>query len=82
MSTISMPESLVAQLRETDATAGVTLDQFLTPAAAEKLIAWQTVDHLCERAARGHREDFIAFLDQSPIAPPILVDESHGCRMR
>ena len=50
--TIQMPESPAAQLRETAATAGVTLDQFLTSAAAEKLSAWQTVDHLRERATR------------------------------
>ena len=73
--TIQMPESLAAQLRETAATAGVTLDQFLNSAAAEKLSAWQTVDHLRERAARAHREDFIAFLDQSPAAPPLPGDE-------
>lgn len=73
--TIQMPESLAAQLRETAATAGVSLDQFLTSAAAEKLSAWQTVAHLRERAARAHREDFIAFLDQSPVVPPIAGDE-------
>ena len=73
--TIQMPESLAAKLRETAATAGVTLDQFLTSAAAEKLSAWQTVDHLRERAARACRDDFIAFLDQSPDSPPIASDE-------
>lgn len=73
--TIQMPESLAAQLRETAATAGVTLDQFLNSAAAEKLSAWQTVEYLRERAARAHREDFIAFLDQSPAVPPVAGDE-------
>jgi hypothetical protein len=73
--TIQMPENLAAQLRETAATAGVTLDQFLISAAAEKLSAWQTVAHLRERAARARREDFIAFLDQSPDIPPIADDE-------
>lgn len=73
--TIQMPESLAAQLRETAATAGVSLDQFLTSAAAEKLSAWQTLAHLRERAARARREDFIAFLDESPAAPPIPGDE-------
>lgn len=73
--TIQMPEGLAAQLRETAATAGVSLDQFLTSAAAEKLSVWQTLAHLRERAARARREDFIAFLDQSPAAPPIPGDE-------
>lgn len=30
---------------------------------------------LRERAARARREDFIAFLDQSPAVPPIAGDE-------
>ena len=73
--TIEMPESLAAQLRETAATAGVSLNQFLTSAAAEKLSAWQTVAHLRERAARARREDFVAFLNQSPAVPPMAGDE-------
>ena len=78
--TIQMPEGLAAQLRETAETTGVTLDQFLNSAAVEKLSAWQTVDHLRERAARAHREDFIAFLDQSPNVPPMATGwESLTC---
>lgn len=73
--TIQMPEGLANQLRETAATAGVTLDQFLNSAAAEKLSAWQTVDQLRTRALRARREDFIAFLDQSPAVPPMPGDE-------
>ena len=73
--TIQMPEGLAAQLRATAESAGVTLDQFLSSAAAEKLSAWQTLDLLRERAARARREDFIAFLDQSPNVPPIPGDE-------
>ena len=73
--TIQMPDALATQLREAVATAGLTLDQFLTSAAAEKLSAWQTVDHLRARAAQARREDFIAFLDLSPAVPPIPGDE-------
>ena len=73
--TIQMPDTLASQLRDAAAIAGLTLDQFLNSAAAEKLSAWQTVDHLRERAARAHREDFIAFLDQSPDATPLPGDE-------
>ena len=76
--TIQMPDSLASQLREAVATSGLTLDQFLNSAAAEKLSAWQTVDHLRERAVRARREDFIAFLDQSPDIPPLPGDEMNG----
>jgi len=73
--TIQMPYAVAAQLREAAATAGLTLDQFLNSAAAEKLSAWQTVDHLRARAAQAKREDFIAFLDRSPAVPPLPNDE-------
>ena len=48
--TIEMPESLARQLRECAAKEGVTLDQLLSSAAAEKLSALMTVEHLRERA--------------------------------
>ena len=54
--TVQMPEGLAAQLRETAETAGVSLDQFLSSAAAEKLSAWQTLELLRARAIRAHRE--------------------------
>ncbi len=73
--TIQMPDALATQLREAVATAGLTLDQFLNSAAAEKLSAWQTVDHLRARASQARREDFIAFLDLSPAGLPLPGDE-------
>ena len=73
--TIHMPESLARQLREFAAKEGVTLDQLLSSAAAEKLSALLTVDHLRERALRAKREDFAAFLNASPDVPPLPDDE-------
>jgi len=73
--TIQLPEGLARQLRELAAKEGVTLDQLLSSAAAEKLSALLTVDHLRQRARNAKREDFVAFLDGSPDAPPIPGDE-------
>ena len=73
--TIQLPDALATQLREAVAAAGLTLDQLLNSAAAEKVSAWQTVDHLRARAAQARREDFIAFLDLSPAIPPFPGDE-------
>ena len=70
-----MPESLARQLRECAAKEGVTLDQLLSSAAAEKLSALLTVDHLRQRALRAKREDFLAFLAASPDVQPIAGDE-------
>lgn len=73
--TIQMSDSLARQLRECASKEGVTVDQLLSSAAAEKLSALMTVDHLRQRAARAKREDFVAFLDASPNLPPIEGDE-------
>ena len=56
--TIQMPESLARQLRECAAKEGLTVDQLLSSAAAEKLSALMTLEHLRQRALRAKREDF------------------------
>lgn len=73
--TIQMPDGLAQRLAEVARAEGVTLDQFLASAASEKLSAWLTLDYLRQRAAHARREDFIAFLDQSPHVPPMPGDE-------
>ena len=73
--TIQMPDSLARQLRECAAREGLTVDQLLSSAAAEKLSALMTVEHLRERARHAKREDFVAFLDAAPDVPPLPGDE-------
>jgi hypothetical protein len=73
--TIQMPESLARQLKEYAAQQGISVDQLLSSAAAEKLSALLTLDHLRQRAIRAKREDFLAFLDASPDVPPLPGDE-------
>ena len=73
--TIQMPESLAQQLRECAAKEGLSVDQLLSSAAAEKLSALMTVEHLRQRAIRANRDDFVAFLDESPDVPPMPGDE-------
>ncbi len=73
--TIQLPEGVARQLRECAAREGVTVDQLMSAAAAEKLSAMLTVEHLRERARHAKREDFIAFLNGSPDVPPMPGDE-------
>ena len=73
--TIQLPEGVARQLRECAAREGVTVDQLMSSAAAEKLSAMLTVQHLRDRAHNAKREDFIAFLDGSPDVPPLPGDE-------
>ncbi|MGD1085150.1 MAG: toxin-antitoxin system HicB family antitoxin [Verrucomicrobiota bacterium] len=72
---VQMSDSLAKQLREYAAKEGMTVDQLLSSAAAEKLSALLTVDHLRQRALRAKRDDFLAFLDASPNVPPLPGDE-------
>ena len=73
--TIDIPDSLAGQLRQVAADQGITLDQFLSSAAAEKLSAFMTTEHLRERAARADPAAFQRFLASSPDAPPLPDDE-------
>lgn len=73
--TIQLPDGVASQLRECAAKTGVTVDQLLSSAAAEKLSAMMTIEHLRERARRAKREDFLAFLNGAPDVPPPPGDE-------
>ncbi|MCL4789727.1 MAG: toxin-antitoxin system HicB family antitoxin [Verrucomicrobia bacterium] len=73
--TIQLPDGIAEGLRECAAKEGVTVDQLLSSAAAEKLSAMMTIEHLRERARLAKREDFIAFLNGVPDAPPMPGDE-------
>ncbi len=73
--TIQLPDGLARQLRECAEKEGVTVEQLVSSAAAEKLSALMTVEHLRERARNAKREDFVAFLNASPDVPPLAGDE-------
>jgi hypothetical protein len=73
--TIQLPDGVARQLRECAEREGVTVEQLMSSAAAEKLSAMLTVEHLRERARNGKREDFLAFLNGSPDVPPLPGDE-------
>ena len=68
MSTISLrlPESLHTRVRAVAEREGVSTNQLITTALAEKLSALLTEDYLGERAARGSRERFLGALAQVP----------------
>ncbi len=72
MSTISLriPDSLHLQIRKLADQDGISINQFISTAAAEKLAALMTVDYLAERAKRGSREKFEAALAMLPDVEP------------
>jgi hypothetical protein len=77
MATLSLrlPESLHRQLVRLAKTEGVSLNQLLSSAAAEKLAALLTEDYLAQRATRASRKKFDAALAKVPPVPPVSGDE-------
>lgn len=76
MSSLSLrlPNSLHKQLRELAQRDGVSINQFITTAVAEKMSALATVDYLDERAKQGSRKKFQAVLDKVPDVAPSDFD--------
>ncbi|NNE35270.1 MAG: toxin-antitoxin system HicB family antitoxin [Rhodothermales bacterium] len=68
MSTLSLrlPNSLHDRLRELAEAEGVSMNQFISTAVAEKIAALMTREYLKERAARGSRAKFEKALKQIP----------------
>jgi len=60
MSTLSLrlPESLHKQVRELASREGISINQFIATAVAEKMSALLTEEYLDGRAKRGNREGF------------------------
>ncbi|MEL7169427.1 MAG: toxin-antitoxin system HicB family antitoxin [Bacteroidota bacterium] len=67
---IQLPRSIQAYLAQLAEREGVTIEQFVASAVAEKASALMTEDYLAERARRGGRERYEAALAQVPDTEP------------
>ena len=72
MSTLSirLPDSLHKKVKELARQEGISMNQFIALAVAEKMSALMTVEHLNERAQRGSREKYEAVLAKVPDVEP------------
>ena len=77
MTTLSLrlPESVHRKLAELAKAEGISLNQLLSSAAAEKLAALMTEEYLAERAKRASRRKFDGALAKVPKVAPIAGDE-------
>ena len=66
---LKIPEGVLQAIRESANETGVSVEQFFSSAAAEKLSAWRSLDWLRAEAAKGTREDFEKFLGAVPKIP-------------
>ena len=72
--TIRLPASVHKEIKALAKAEGVSINQFLTLAAVEKISALRTLDYLHEEASKGSRADFDAFLAAIPDVEPLDDD--------
>ena len=73
--TIRLPNSVHESIKALARKDGISVNQFIASAAAEKMASLQTLDFLRREAALGTREDFEQFLKRVPDAPAQAGDE-------
>lgn len=76
--TLQIPEGILSAIQQSAEEAGVSVDQFVSSAAGEKLASWRSLDWLRAEAARGNRADFERFLGAAPAQSPLPGDELQG----
>jgi hypothetical protein len=83
MSTLSLrlPASLHRAIKEFARREGISINQFVTTAVAEKLSALLTEEYLQERAKRGSRVKYEAALAQVPDVEPLEPDQRPPVRV-
>jgi predicted DNA-binding protein len=72
---LRLPKSMYEQLRELSQEEGISMNQFVLLAIAEKIATLMTVEYLEARAKRGSREKFLAVLAKAPDVEPEDYDK-------
>lgn len=67
---IFIPDSLLNQVRMLSEREGISVEQFIVSATAEKASAWTTLEYLKERAKKGSQEEFEKILTKVPAVEP------------
>jgi len=71
---LRLPASVKAEVERRARQDGVSINQFVATAVAEKLSALETADFFTARAEAAQKADFFAFLDGAGDEPPIDGD--------
>ena len=72
---LRIPESLHRSLKAAAEQDGVSINQFVSLAVAEKLSAMQTFNLITERAAKGSQRNFLKAMAMVPAGSPVEGDE-------
>jgi len=80
MSTLSvrLPDSIHREVRELAKEDGVSINQFISLAIAEKVSSLRTVEFLKQRATRGSAAHLLSILDAAPDIAPDENDQISG----
>ncbi len=72
--TIRLPNSVHESIKALARKDGISVNQFIASAAAEKMASFQTLDYLRREAALGSRADFDRFMRAVPDTEPDGTD--------
>ena len=72
---IRLPERLCDGIKDVAQQEGISMNQFVIVAVADKMSSLLAEQYLEERAARGSRELFMAALNQVPDVEPEEYDK-------
>jgi len=72
---LRLPKSLHEQLRELAQEDGISVNQFVVLAVAEKVASISTIEYLQKRAKHGSREKLLAVLNKAPDIEPEESDK-------
>jgi uncharacterized protein (DUF1778 family) len=71
---LRLPKTMYNQLKTAAKAEGISMNQFIMLAVAEKIATLSTMNYLEERAKRGSREKFLAVLEKAPDVEPEEYD--------
>lgn len=74
MMSLRLPKSLYGDLKDVAKVEGVSMNQFVTIAIAEKIASLNALDYLGKRAERGSRDKLLAVLANAPDVEPEEYD--------
>ena len=72
---LRLPDSVHRHIKEFAQKEGVSINQFIASAVAEKVSAIATEDYLKSRAERADKNTFESILANVPERPPLAGDE-------
>ncbi|MFN8486838.1 MAG: toxin-antitoxin system HicB family antitoxin [Caldilineaceae bacterium] len=71
---LRLPNSMHSHMKDLAQQEGVSINQFIMLAVAEKMAALDTKEYIQKRALRGSRQKLLAVLAKSPDGEPDAAD--------